>query len=162
MATSLPPAYPPLVASIDTLTPIHIKDLKLNTHHRENYLLVRVLTVPFADHILFFVIEDETGVASDMRFCFYHATDDGSQWRALAQRGDIFLIKQPYLFILNTDVDYTIRIDHQSDVVRLEPGHKRIPAKWRTAPTDQHKSADDWKQAGNKAFGEREYWLAIR
>src|SRR5579862_1792028 len=42
----VPPPYPPSTARLEELRQIFIKDLKLGTHHRGSYILVRPITPP--------------------------------------------------------------------------------------------------------------------
>jgi hypothetical protein len=58
----LPPAYPPSVAPVDMLQRCMFKDLRLETHHRGSYIVLRAVTPPSLMLGAMLIVEDEGGM----------------------------------------------------------------------------------------------------
>ena len=155
-----PPPYPPSTTSFDDLTPTHIKDLRLGIHHRGTYLLVRSVTDPTRMTAIMTVVEDEKRDALLVQI--YQQPDDNVRPAStIITKGDVFLIKEPFFKIMG-DGEYGLRIDHVSDLVHIDTYHKLWSKQWTPQLLDLSKTANDWKQEGNAAFGRKLYWEAIR
>jgi len=59
----IPPAYSPCFCSILDLHKVMIKDLLLETHHREKYVMLRSITPPDRMTAVMAIVEDENGDA---------------------------------------------------------------------------------------------------
>ncbi|USW54878.1 hypothetical protein Slin15195_G081970 [Septoria linicola] len=101
-------------------------------------------------------IEDRNGGAD--RLTLYNADPDVSPQEILP-RGGVFAIKEPY-YKLATDGGPCVRIDHPSDLIRLEVTDGLMPKKWRPLASSTGRSATDFKRTGNEAFKARDYGVA--
>ncbi|RAL63229.1 hypothetical protein DID88_004307 [Monilinia fructigena] len=156
----VPIPYEPSIIPLENLTPIHIKDLRLETHHRGSYLLVRALTPPFRMTGIMVIVEDENADALQLQL--YQQPEEKLRPAAsVITVHDVFIIKEPYLKT-TSDGGYGLRIDHVSDLVCLDANHDMLPKNWKPRVVDLDKTADDWKQEGNVAMGKRHYWAAIQ
>jgi hypothetical protein len=156
----LPPPYPPSTASLNELTPIYIKDLRLGIHHRGNYLLVRSITAPNRMTAIMAVVEDEKRDALVVQL--YQQPDENVRpATSIITDGDVFLIKEPF-FKVTGDGEYGLRIDHVSDLVRIDARHKLWSKQWIPLLFNWNRTADDWKQEGNVAMGMKQFWEAIQ
>jgi hypothetical protein len=156
----VPPPYPPSTASLDELKPIYIKDLRLGIHHRGTYLLVRSVTMPNRMTAITAIVEDENKDALVIQL--YHYPDDNVRpSSSIITQGDVFLIKEPYFKIMG-DGGYGLRIDHVSDLVRIDARHKLCSKQWIPDLFKLTRTADDLKQEGNLAMGRKQYWEAIQ
>ena len=156
----VPPPYPASIASLEQLTPIFIKDLKLGVHHRGNYLLVKSVTTPNRINAIMFVVLDEKENAVEMQL--YQQPDENVRPAStLVTKGSIFLIKEPFFKVMG-DGGYGLRIDHISDVLHIDTRHELCPTQWCPRLYDLNKPANDWKQEGNVAMGRKNYWQAIK
>ncbi|TVY48488.1 Histone-lysine N-methyltransferase, partial [Lachnellula occidentalis] len=155
----LPPPYPPSTATLESLTPIFISELRLGTHHRGKYILVRSATGPARMTAIINVIEDEREDAVVMQL-YQQPEEMIRPASSIATTGDVFLIKEPFFKVM-VDGEYGLRIDHVSDLVRIDTRHSLCPNKWCPRLYDLDKAADDWKQEGNVAMGLKKHWEAI-
>ena len=57
---------------------------------------------------------------------------------------------------------YLPRVDHVSDVGKLELNDPEIPLCWSSQVCDLDKSADDWRLEGNDEYKRLNYWKAIQ
>ena len=156
----LPPPYPPSTASLDELTPIYIKDLRLGTHHRGSYLLVRSVTSPNRMTAIMVIVEDERDDAILLQL-FQQPDEDVQPASSIVTVGDVFLIKEPFLKIM-ADGEYGLRVDHVSDIVRIDARHRMWSNHWIPRQPSLDKTADDLKQEGNLAMERKQHWAAIR
>ncbi|QSZ28627.1 hypothetical protein DSL72_003126 [Monilinia vaccinii-corymbosi] len=157
----VPLPYEPSITPLEDLTPIHIKDLRLETHHRGRYLLVRALTPAHRITGIIAIVEDENADALPLQI--YQQPDEKLRpaTSVIAEK-DVFLVKEPYLKTAG-DGGYGLRVDHVSDLVCLDGNHEILPKNWKSRGViDLGKTADDWKQEGNLAMGEKRYWAAIQ
>lgn len=156
----LPPPYLPSVESLENLTPIHIKELRLGTHHRGNYLLVRSVTAPNRMTALIVIVEDELLDALTMQL--YQQPEENVQTASsIITTGRAFVVKEPFFKVM-ADGNYGLRIDHISDLVHIDSKHKLWPHNWKAHTDGLVKTANDWKQEGNTAMGIKNCWEAIR
>ena len=78
----------------------------------------------------------------------------------ILKHNDIVIIKEPYFKVIG-DGEYGLRVDHVSDLVRIELCDKRVPRQWTPRVVDLDKT-DDWKLEGNEAMGTEQYWVAVQ
>jgi hypothetical protein len=102
----VPPAYPPCTAALDTLKPIAIEDLRLETHHRDRYLILRAITQPNRMTALIVLAEDNNGDATILQL--YQQEDEASRPATeVLDKGSILLIKDPF-FKVTASGDYSL------------------------------------------------------
>ncbi|EFQ94205.1 hypothetical protein PTNB73_01511 [Pyrenophora teres f. teres] len=155
----VPPAYPPCTTSLDALKPIAIEDLRLETHHRGCYLILRAITPPNRMTAILVLVEDEHGDVTMLQM--YQQEDEASRPAStVVDKGSILLIKEPF-FKVTASGDYSLRVDHLSDIIFLGNDDSRIPPSWRRRLFELGRSADSLKLEGNAFVGKGEYWRAI-
>ncbi|KAM0159907.1 hypothetical protein ACHAPG_003341 [Botrytis cinerea] len=151
--------YAPSTTPLNKLKPIHIKDLRLETHHRGSYLLVRASTPPIRMTAIMAIVEDEN--EDGIQLQLYQQPDERVRpATSVIMKNDVFLVKEPY-FKTTSDGGYGLRVDHVSDITYLDAHHNLLPEKWKPTVIDISKTADDWKQEGNDAMEKKQYWKAI-
>ncbi|KAI9640898.1 hypothetical protein NHQ30_010739 [Ciborinia camelliae] len=156
----VPIPYLPSVKPLEELKPMYIKDLRLETHHRGSCLIVRALTPPNRMTAIMAIVEDENADAVMLQL--YQQPDEKLRpTTSVIMKNDVFLLKEPY-FKTTSDGGYGLRVDHVSDLVRLDENHDMLPKRWGSRVLDISKTADDWKREGNEAMGKKRYWEAIQ
>ncbi|CBF71545.1 hypothetical protein AN6829.2 [Aspergillus nidulans FGSC A4] len=153
----LPPAYPPCTAPMADLKKVAISDLRLETHHRGLYVLLRAVTPAASMTGIMVIVEDE---ARDVLLLQLYNQEERLEKDGRLVEGKVVLVKEPYLKVL-ADKSYGIRVDHLSDVKFLSEHDEQIPPAWRQKDTEFDISANDWKLKGNKWFEKESYHLAI-
>lgn len=156
----VPIPYKPCITPLDELKPTRIRNLGLETHHRGSYLLVRALTPPRRMTAIMAIVEDENGDAIPLQL--YQQPDEKFRpATSVIMKNDVYLVKEPY-FKATSDGSYGLRVDHVSDIIRLDEHHDLLPEKWKPTVLDIGKTADDWKLEGNVAMERKHYWAAIQ
>ncbi len=159
LTSFIPEAYPPCVLPVNSLTPIAIRSLQLETHHRGSYLLVRGITPPNRLAAVSVLVEDERSDAVLLQL--YHQEEEHSRAAAdIVQAGTIMIIKEPY-FKITASGGHAVRVDHPSDVMYLELVDPKVPLAWRPRLVELGETANDLKLKGNSFIGEEKYWAAI-
>ncbi|TEY48900.1 hypothetical protein BOTCAL_0290g00120 [Botryotinia calthae] len=152
--------YAPSTTPLDKLKPIQIKDLRLETHHRGSYLLVRASTPPTRMTAIMAIVEDEN--EDGIQLQLYQQPDERVRpATSVIMKNDVFLVKEPY-FKTTSDGGYGLRVDHVSDITYLDAHHNLLPEKWKPTIIDISKTAGDWRQEGNDAMEKKQYWEAIK
>jgi hypothetical protein len=78
---------------------------------------------------LIILAEDKNGDATILQL--YQQEDEASRpVIEVLDKGSILLIKEPF-FKVTTSGDYSLRVDHLSDVVFLDMEDSRVPQFWR-------------------------------
>ncbi|KAL4733275.1 hypothetical protein BDV11DRAFT_210334 [Aspergillus similis] len=152
----LPLAYPPCTATMADLKKVAISDLRLETHHRGSYVLLRAVTPTSVMTGILVIVEDE---ASDVLLLQLYNQEEQLVKDGRLVVGTVILVKEPYLKVM-ADGSYGIRVDHVSDVKFLSEHDEQIPLAWRQKVTEIDISANDWKLKGNKWFDKGSYHLA--
>jgi hypothetical protein len=156
----VPPAYPPCTTSFSNLRPIKIQDLRLEIHHRGRFLLLRAIMPPNRMTGILVLVEDEHGDVAILQM--YQQEDEASRPATnVVDKDSILLVKEPF-FKVTASGDYSLRVDHLSDVASLNSNDARIPQSWRPSLLEIGKSADSLKLEGNTFMGKGEYWRAIQ
>jgi hypothetical protein len=155
----VPPAYTPCTTSLDDMKPITIKDLRLETHHRGRYIVLRAITSPYRMTGILVLAEDERGDATLLQI-YQQEPEAIRPITDVVDKGSIILLKEPF-FKVTASGDYSLRVDHLSDIVRLGNDNTRIPSIWRPRLLEIEQSADSLKLEGNTHMGEGRYWRAI-
>jgi hypothetical protein len=105
------------------------------------------------------LVEDEYGDVAILQM--YQQEDEASRpATSVVDKGSVLLVKEPF-FKVTASGDYSLRVDHLSDVVSLNSNDARIPQSWRRSLLENGKSADSLKLEGNTYMGKGEYWRAI-
>jgi hypothetical protein len=144
--TFISEVYLPSAVSSRSLTPLSIRDLRLETHHRGKYLLLRTVTPPSKITGILTVVEDERG---DGELLQLYNQDERVDPADIIPINTVCLIKEPY-YKKTSGGGYAIRVDHVSDLIFPTPLDSRIPLKWRNSQA-QTWTAEDWKEHGNAA-----------
>ncbi|KAK4193215.1 hypothetical protein QBC35DRAFT_519407 [Podospora australis] len=148
-------AYPASTKSIRDVEIIPLSDLQVQSHHRGKGIIVKVISPPFLGAGAVSVVEDEFGNAD--KLAIYNQND--SSILSGVPEGCIVAVKEPYYIHNGTEDDYMICVDHPSDVILLRFTDPIIPESLRLGPL--LKAAEDWKNAGDTAFLERDFPTAV-
>ncbi|KAL2040023.1 hypothetical protein N7G274_007426 [Stereocaulon virgatum] len=144
------PPYQPCIASFTELKRIFIKDLRLETHHRGFYALLKVVTPPTTMTAVMAVVGDEIG--DGVRLQLYHQKDDEyRKGEEVVQVNKACIIKEPYFKVMG-DGDYGLRVDHVSDIIWLPSDDDRLPLAWQPRITELEKDAEALENEGNGAL----------
>ncbi|KAM3444240.1 hypothetical protein MY4824_000129 [Beauveria thailandica] len=156
--TQLPPPYPPSDRFVEELRPIFIKQMRLGEHHRGSRVIVRALTPPNRINAILLAVEDLEGTAVTLQL-YHHPSADVVPSEEVINFGDVLIIKEPF-FKCTTDNSYSLRVDHLSDVVWLEPFDSRVPDVWRTAVPEM--ISETLRVQGNEAVRKKCWAKALR
>ena len=154
----LPPAYPPCVRPFNELQKTMIKSLRLETHHRGQYLLVRTVTPTDTMTAVMAIVEDEEG--SVLMLQLYNQEQELSDAQCL-KTGTVLVVKEPYVKVM-ADGDYGIRVDHLSDVSFIPEFGDLVPLPWRARVTQADDDSSSWKTKGSEHFHQGDYRSAIQ
>lgn len=140
-------AYPPSIEPISSLTPILLRDLKLEIHHRGRVLIVKTFCEPIRVSSIQNAVEDTQGAVE--RLSVYNLPS-ASPLNDVLPKGGIVAVKEPY-FKATADGGVTVRVDHPSDFVLLKPHDPLVPSQWKTGPQVALTECQ-LKEKGNTAF----------
>ncbi|KAH6619341.1 hypothetical protein B0J18DRAFT_241684 [Chaetomium sp. MPI-SDFR-AT-0129] len=144
-------AYPASTKSIRELEIIPLTELKAETHHRGQGLIVKAVSAPFVGAGAVSIVEDEFGNAD--KLAIYNQAD--SSILSGVPEGCVVAVKEPYYKNNGAAGDYMICVDHPSDVILLRFTDPVIPEKLRLGPL--LKTAEDWRNAADRAFIEKDF-----
>lgn len=151
-------AYHPCVLPLDKLKSITLAELRLETHHRERYLCVKLFCEPVRTESLQNGMQDELGFVE--RLAFFNV-DPALAPSKVLPRGGFAIIKEPY-YEPTSNGGTSLRVDHPSDLVLVDAEDPRVPRQLKpnrlsgaAGPT-----AVELKMDGNKAHARREDLLA--
>jgi len=145
-STFISDTYHPSAIPSKSLRRISIRDLRLETHHRGSYLLVRTVTPPSKMTGIMTVVEDED---NSVEFLQIYNLDEEQDFRDIIPMNKICLIKEPY-YKMTADGGFALRVDHVSDLLFPNFLDNRIPLKWRDLKVKDW-TAEDWRNKGNTA-----------
>ncbi|KAJ6786517.1 hypothetical protein PWT90_09254 [Aphanocladium album] len=151
--TQLPSPYYPSDHSVDELQPICIRQMRLEQHHRGAKVIIRVLTPPSRINAVTVAVEDLEGTAVTLQL-YHHPPQVVVSPDEIIQMGRVLLLKEPF-FKCATDGSYSLRVDHLSDVIWLEPSDARIPDVWKKSVPEM--SSEEARMQGNDAV-KRQRW----
>ncbi|KFY45972.1 hypothetical protein V494_00672 [Pseudogymnoascus sp. VKM F-4513 (FW-928)] len=151
-STFVPPAYAACVVPLADLTKMGVDELRLETHHRGRFVLLKALAGPSRMTALVGVGEDEEGRV--VRVQVYQQGDESDVWKI----GGVVVVKEPY-FKESGDGDTGIRVDHIGDIMALPANHPLVPEKWR-------KGVDavlvrEWIDRAAEAIKGERYWECL-
>ncbi|KAJ3157087.1 hypothetical protein HDU89_002497 [Geranomyces variabilis] len=138
--------YPASRKPAQDLTPVSLRDLKLETQHQGRVLIVKTVCEASRLTGVQTVVVDENGAAERLGVYNFPATVAATE---ICPENAVFAIKEPYLK-QSADGGVTIRVDHPSDLVVLDKDSPLIPLQWKSEIPQ--KSALDLKAQGNLAF----------
>lgn len=158
--SQFPAPYVPSTRSVNDLQPLMISDMTLETHHRGKKVFIRALTPADRITAITAIVEDEEGTAVILQL-YNQPEEDQVGKDSMLEHHDIFVIKEPY-FKVTTDGQYSLRVDHVSDIVRLENDDECIPRRWRQSPKYNQADSPNLRSTGNSAVQEKKWDVAER
>lgn len=96
----VPPPYLPSVAPFGKLKKLYLKDLKLQTHHMDRFLLLRVVTPAVEMTAVMAVLEDETGDAVMLQL-YQQEYQCDRKTEEMVKLNSVCIIKEPYFKVMN-------------------------------------------------------------
>ncbi|KAM0494485.1 hypothetical protein ACHAP8_008628 [Fusarium lateritium] len=158
--TQVPAPYLPCIRSADDLEPIMISDMRLETHHRGKKTMIRVLTPPDRMTAVMAIVEDEKGIAVLLQL--YHQPEETIiPATEILSPNMVFIVKEPF-FKCATDGAYSLRVDHPSDIIRMDRTDDRIPSHWRPSMVISDENSTDIRKQGNDAVQVKKWAEALR
>lgn len=128
--THLPQSYLPYVRPTHKLRVMLISQMRLETHHRGQKVILRVLTPPHQMNAATVVVEDRAGTGAVLQLC--HLLEESIiPAEGVVYEGRICVLKEPF-FKAAVDGSYAPRIDHVNDIIWLLENDEQIPSIWRT------------------------------
>lgn len=94
------PPYLPSVAPSRKLQKIYLKDMKLQTHHRDSFLLLRVATPAVEMTAVMAILEDESGDGVMLQLYQQECQCDGVI-EDTVKLNSVCVIKEPYFKVMN-------------------------------------------------------------
>ncbi|KAF1350508.1 hypothetical protein EJ07DRAFT_159641 [Lizonia empirigonia] len=155
----IPPAYLPCTTPLAQLTPIAIRQLTLETHHRGRYLLLRAITPPNRMTAIHVLTEDEHGDVAVLQL-YQQDEQHVRDVTDIVDKGNVLLIKEPYFKVMASG-EYGLRVDHLSDVLYIDRDEPILPKRWCPQISKAEKSAEISKSKGDSAIGEGKYSRAL-
>ncbi|KAK0934192.1 hypothetical protein LTR29_014241 [Friedmanniomyces endolithicus] len=150
-------AYPASTTPLAQLRPILISDLRLETHHHGKVLFLRTIGHPTRILAVQNAVEDQSGGVDRLAVYNTHPTTPIEQ---ILPKHALFALREPF-YKATVDGGYTIRVDHPSNLIRLQAGDERVPAAFSPRLVELDKEAEGLKADGNAAYGRKEYCAAV-
>ncbi|KAG5752170.1 hypothetical protein H9Q70_005179 [Fusarium xylarioides] len=158
--TQVPAPYPPCIYSANDLEPIMISDMRLETHHRGKKIMLRVLTPPDRMTAVMAIVEDENGIAVLLQL--YHQPEETIvPATEILSPNMVCILKEPF-FKCAADGTYSLRVDHPSDIIRLDGADDRIPSHWRPSMVISGENGTEIRKRGNDAVQVKKWAEALR
>jgi len=155
----IPPAYSPCFRSILDLHKVMIRDLLLETHHREKYITVRSITPADRMTAVMAIVEDENRDVIMLQL-YYQEEENIRPADDILGEGTVLIVKEPYLKLMS-DGDYGLRIDHPSDLIHISEDDQRFPSCWQPRVKELEISTEHLRMQGNDYFNAFNYQAAI-
>ncbi len=134
-----------------------LSELRVETHHRGQGIVVRTITPPYRGAGTVTVVEDEHGNVD--KLALYNQSD--TSILSSLPEGCVVAVKEPY-YKFTGPRDYMICVDHPSDVILLRFNDPIIPEALQTgAGKAIAKTPVEWKTTGDMAFIQRDYPTAV-
>lgn len=157
----IPTPYAPSVQSVHDLQPLMISNMQLETHHRGKKVLIHVMTPPDRVTAVMAIAEDEEGTAVLLQL-YNQPEEDEVHESIILDEHDIFIIKEPYFKVARSG-QYSLRVDHVSDIIRLGDDDERIPRKWRQYRSSLRQAdSQQLRSEGNLAVKRKNWDVAER
>lgn len=155
--TFLGEAYPPCTSPLSSLTPIALRDLRLETQHRGRVLIVKTFCHPIRMTAIQNAVEDEFG---DVELLAIYNLPQTVALNEILPHGVIVAVKEPY-YKRTADGGTVVRVDHPSDFISLRPNDQIIPTRLAPRILEVNLSALSLKEEGNAAFKRGDWQLAV-
>jgi hypothetical protein len=148
----IPIAYLPCTTPLSQLTPITIRQLRLETHHRGKYLLLQAITPPnrMTGILVLGADVNEDAVILQM---YQQEEEKLCATTEIVDTGTVLLVKEPY-YKRAASGDYAIRVDHLSDVVRIEKRDPLFPECWTPRIYEIEETVESLKSQGDESVRE--------
>lgn len=147
------PYYPPSVTPLERLKKICIKDLQVETHHHGTYLMLAASMSPYKiAGVTISLLRDEANATITVS----HHYEDAETFTS----GHIFIIKEPY-FTITSDGDYSVRVDHITDLFQISDQDERVPLTLRRSAAISSLISADWKHEGDIEMGKGRFPDAV-
>lgn len=154
--------YYPCTLETTNLKPITIAQMKLQTHHHGNYVVVRVLTAACRINAVEAIVEDTEGTATLLQL-FNQPEEDMVPANEILRKGCLYLVKEPYFLLTAHDGSYSLRMDHVSDIMLLNDADALIPPPWKKSrPENEDGRSTSIRLQGNEAVAAKEWAAAER
>ncbi|KAM0341213.1 hypothetical protein ACHAPU_010143 [Fusarium lateritium] len=103
--------------------------MRLEIYYRGKKIILRVRTPPDRMTAVMAIVEDEKGTAVLLQL--YHQPEETIvPATEILNPNMVYILKEPF-FKCATDGTYSLRVDHPSDITRLDGADDRIPSHWR-------------------------------
>jgi hypothetical protein len=155
----IPPAYLPCTTPLARLKSITIRHLKLETHHRGTYILLRAITPPNRMTGILVLVEDDRGDVVMLQ-TYQQEEEEVREATEIVNAGTILLVKEPY-YKLMASGDYGVRVDHLSDIVTIDRDDAVVPHNWLPRISEIEESVEVLKSRGDSSMSAGRYWRAI-
>lgn len=152
--------YPPSVSALAALKKMHIDEMQLETHHRGSYALLKVATPPYSMNAVQAIVKDEKGNGVMLQLYQQEGPEYGLA-EDTARMGGVCIVKEPY-FKLMSNGEYSLRIDHVTDIIWLAQDDDRIPSVWAPRISETINTAKELKEEGNAALKARNFKKAVK
>jgi hypothetical protein len=134
-----------------------LKDLRLQTHHEGQYLIVRSIVSPGQVMSVMSIVEDECGDA--IMITLRH--QDTSRHRdEILGEGMILAVKEPYLRQMS-DGTHGIIVDYLSNYKYLSRKDNLTTGMWQGRLSESQDNAKSWNTAGKNLAETEMYFSAI-
>ncbi|KFY04036.1 hypothetical protein O988_01041 [Pseudogymnoascus sp. VKM F-3808] len=153
------PAYPPCIKPVAELKHFTIEELRLETHHRGNFILLRCITPPTRMTAVMVLTEDQNRDVVSLQI-YHQENEEVRPATDIANEGIVLLVKEPYYKIMS-DGEYGLRVDHLFDIIKLRSNDTRIPLNWQPRIIEIGQSAESLKLKGNSAILNGRFWDSI-
>jgi hypothetical protein len=166
----LGPAYVPCITPLAQLKPVMLKKLRLQTHNRGTYVLLRAIREPYISAGITLLVEDEREHVTGLTL-YQQEEPDASGNCDIVDTNTVLLVKEPFLTVLGALGDhksglrvneYGLRVDHLSDVILLDEYHPMIPKAWRPQDGNSQLTPESLRAEGNSAFYDGNFSRAVR
>ncbi|XEV02488.1 hypothetical protein FSHL1_007775 [Fusarium sambucinum] len=143
--------YLPCMKNLNDLEPMHLNDLRMESHHRGFFLsLRRVSPAAILEASSWAVVQDRSSSDVERIELSIHK----SQYtHDILDTASELVVKEPY-YTLNTQGESTIQVDHPSDLIVTEINYN--PESWRQEPNDASSQEclppEAYKEKGNHAL----------
>ncbi|KAK5723705.1 hypothetical protein LTR15_005404 [Elasticomyces elasticus] len=148
--------YPPSTLPAGQLEPIHISDLRLETRHEGQVLLLRTIGYPLSGLAIKNAVEDDRGNVDVLAVYNIHMSVPPE---SLLPKGAVVAIKEP-LYEEISDGKYQIRVDHPSDLVLLSGVEEYVSVPFRSVTTER--SVVDLNTDGKAASAAQDLHAAVK
>jgi tetratricopeptide (TPR) repeat protein len=134
-----------------------MSELRLETNHAGRVLVVRTITDPMRMQSVQNAIEDSKLHVDQLAV---YNTDPKATPDQVLPKGTIFAIKEPY-YKTAASGGYLLRVDHPSDIIRLQPNDPLVPRELAPRVLELDKGALSYKNVGNESFKNKDYLSAF-